>query len=429
MEKKNTKKKQGKSLTKRITGWLHLWLGLVSGIIVFAVTLSGTIFVFCDEIIDFCAGDAKYVSAPANTQKLSPEVLLAKFHEQVPDRKAFYFDSYNDAGRSFRVASATKPPKEKGKKPEDKSKIKKKGKGKGERGPRGVFAYHYLNPYTGKVLGSTKSYEFFYIVAHIHAQLLLNKFGKTVVGIASIIFFIQLIGGLILWWPKKWNKTTRTTAFKIKSGTKWRRKNYDFHNVFGFYSLLPAIFLTVTGLIMAYQILTDLTMKTFGATLNPEAITKKFEPKFDADKKPLTYEFFVEKTFKENPDKKQMRMFIPRNDSATVSTVVAADFIGLKTKMNGFEKAYNKYTAAEIHYPEEVEMHEAVEHTNFDLHVGHWGGIWSKILTFIVGMICTSLPITGFLIWWGRRNKGGKKAKEINKIHQHRTAIHNENPS
>lgn len=427
MEKKNIKKKQGKTLIKKITGWLHLWLGLVSGLIVFAVTLSGTVFVFCDEIIDLCAGDAKYVSAPANTPKLSPEILLAKFHKQVPDRRAFYFDTYADAGRSFRVASATKPPKEKDKKAEDKTKAKKKGKG--ERGPRGVFAYHYLNPYTGKVLGSTKSYEFFYVVAHIHAQLLLNKFGKTVVGIASIIFFIQLIGGLILWWPKKWNKTTRTTAFKIKSGTKWRRKNYDFHNVFGFYAVLPSLFLTITGLIMAYQILTDLTMKTFGATLDPKAITTKFEPKFNSNKIALTPKYFVEKTFRENPDMKQLRMSIPRNDSATVSTIVAAELIGLKTKVNGFEKNFNRYTAAEIKYPKEVEMHETVEHMNFDLHVGHWGGIWSKILTFIVGIICSSLPITGFLIWWGRRNKNGKKTKEINKLHQHRKENYHEQPA
>jgi uncharacterized iron-regulated membrane protein len=80
------------------------------------------------------------------------------------------------------------------------------------------------------------------VVAHIHAQLLAGKFGKTVVGVASIIFFIQLISGLILWWPKKWNKTTRTAAFKIKSGTQWRRKNYDFHNVLGLFTITCRIY-------------------------------------------------------------------------------------------------------------------------------------------------------------------------------------------
>ncbi|KMQ64256.1 permease [Chryseobacterium sp. FH2] len=419
-KKVEKKKKQGKSLTKRITGWLHLWLGLVSGIILLAVTLSGTMFVFCDEIIDWCGGSAKYVEAPANVKRMSPEELLVQFHKQVPDRKAFYFDTYKDAGRSFRVASAIKPPKDKN--------VKKTEKPKKDRGPRGVFAYHYLNPYTGKVIGSTKSYEFFYVVAHIHAQLLAGKFGKTVVGIASIIFFVQLIGGLILWWPKKWNKTTRTTAFKIKSGTKWRRKNYDLHNVLGFYTLLPALFLTITGLIMAYEVLTNLTQNVFGGTSDAHAIAEKYEPQYDSQKKALSYSDFADKKFKEFPEAKQFRMSIPRNDSATVYHVVAAEFIGLKSLSNGKSMETNKYTGKEIIYPKEVQMYEVIEHMNFDLHVGYWGGIFGKIFTFIIGVICSSLPITGFIIWWGRRNKSTTKTKEVKNIHQHRTKIHYEQP-
>ncbi len=418
-KKTNPKKKQGKSLTKRITGWLHLWLGLVSGIILLAVTLSGTVFVFCDEIVDLCGGSAKYVQAPANAKKMSPEELLAKFHEQVPDRKAFYFDTYREADRTFRVASATKPPKDKN------AEKAEKPKGKG-RGPRGVFAYHYLDPYTGKVMGSTKSYEFFYVVAHIHAQLLAGKFGKTVVGVASIIFFIQLISGLILWWPKKWNKTTRTTAFKIKSGTKWRRKNYDFHNVFGFYSLLPAVFITITGLIMAYKVLTDLTQVTFGGAPDAHKIAEKYDPVYDPEKKALSFTDFIDRSFKEIPQAKQVRMSVPRKDSATVYNVVAAKFIGLKSIVDGKSKEVNKYTGDEINYPKEVLMHEVIEHMNFDLHVGYWGGMFGKIFTFIIGIICSSLPITGFLIWWGRRNKTTKKNTEIKNIHQHRKESHHE---
>ena len=48
---------------------------------------------------------------------------------------------------------------------------------------------------------------------------------------------------------------------------------------------------------------------------------------------------------------------------------------------------------------------------NFDLHVGAWAGLPSKILTFFAGLICASLPVTGFVIWWGRRKKEGKGGK------------------
>ncbi|QCX53619.1 PepSY domain-containing protein [Elizabethkingia sp. JS20170427COW] len=416
INKQTKKRKQGKTLTKKITGWLHLWLGLVSGVILLAVTLSGTVFVYCDEIIDLLAGDAKYVTAQSNTPKKTPEELLTIFHKEVPDRKAFYIDMYKGADRSFRVASASVPKQKSGEKVEKK---------KGQRGPRGVFAYHYMNPYTGEILGNTKSYEFFYVVAHIHAQLLAGKLGKTVVGIASIIFLIQLIGGLILWWPKKWNKTTKTAAFKIKSGTQWRRKNYDLHNVVGFYALLPALFLTITGLIMAYECLTNLTMKTFGASPDAHELSKKYEPTFDASKNALSFADYQKKMFTEFPDAKQLRMGIPRNDSMTVYHIGVARFIGLKSMYDGKSFDTNKYTGEEIKYPKEIEMHEVVEHTNFDLHVGYWGGQFGKLFTFLVGIITTSLPITGFLIWWGRRNKKSKKKDEVKSIHHHRKEIGN----
>jgi len=42
---------------------------------------------------------------------------------------------------------------------------------------------------------------------------------------------------------------------------------------------------------------------------------------------------------------------------------------------------------------------------NYDIHVGAILGIWGKILAFIISLICASLPITGFLVWNGRKFK------------------------
>jgi hypothetical protein len=106
-------------------------------------------------------------------------------------------------------------------------------------------------------------------------------------------------------------------------------------------------------------------------------------------------------------------MSVPRKDSATVYNVVAAKFIGLKSIVDGKSREINKYTGNEINYPKEVQMHEVIEHMNFDLHVGYWGGMFGKIFTFIVGIICTSLPVTGFLIWWGEETNHQKRQKKL----------------
>lgn len=46
------------------------------------------------------------------------------------------------------------------------------------------------------------------------------------------------------------------------------------------------------------------------------------------------------------------------------------------------------------------------------IHMGFWGGLTTKIITFFIGLIGASLPITGFFIWIGRRKK--KKLKLTN---------------
>ncbi|MDY3548152.1 PepSY-associated TM helix domain-containing protein [Riemerella anatipestifer] len=378
-------KNNRKTNLKKLIGRLHLWLGLVSGLIVFTVAFTGTLFVFCDETIDIFAGDAKYVTTKNTySDKLSSDVLITKFKEQVKDRTPFYIDSYQDKNRSFRIASMDKDKK--------------------------AFAYTYMNPYTGEILKTTQVYWFFYIVAHIHAELLLHGLGKTLVGISTIIFFIQLLSGLILWWPKKWTKSTKANAFTIKKGTKWRRKNYDYHNVFGFYALFPALLITVTGLIMSYEILMSLTQKTFGGSEEGIKLLKKYEPKYDATKNAVPFQFIIDKNFQENPSAKQMRISFYAKDSATTYYTQVGEYIGLKSRINGKSFFTDKYTGEKIKLPLKLEKHLNIEETNFDLHTGYWGGLLGKILTFLVGLICTSLPITGFLIWYGRKYK---KLKQV----------------
>lgn len=48
-----TKKKRNTSLFKRINHWLHLWLGLSSGIIVCIISITGALYVFHKEIKDY----------------------------------------------------------------------------------------------------------------------------------------------------------------------------------------------------------------------------------------------------------------------------------------------------------------------------------------------------------------------------------------
>jgi uncharacterized iron-regulated membrane protein len=48
---------------------------------------------------------------------------------------------------------------------------------------------------------------------------------------------------------------------------------------------------------------------------------------------------------------------------------------------------------------------------NYDIHVGAIGGIAGKIIAFFSSLIVGSLPVTGTLIWWGRRKRSATIVK------------------
>lgn len=378
----SSKKVKQKSKWSKLNHWLHLWLGLSSGIIVFIVSFTGVLFVFCDDIIDGLAYDSLYVSE-VKEQKLTPEEILIAFKNQRPDRKASYYINYRDPERTIKLASSTK----------DRD-----------------LQFSWIDPYTGKVLDSGKAYDFFYIVAHVHSgEMPFGKTGNLIVEISVWIFLIELITGLILWWPKKWNNSTKKQSFTIKSNASFKRLNYDLHNVPGFYNLLPALLITITGLIIVNKPLGSATHKIFGGTPKSYSKLRDIKPEYDNTKTYAPLSPIIEKLLAKDKSIEQVKLSVASKDSITTIFAVAAEDIGLKGVKNGKTYAINRYTGQEMESPVKVMNGLEIDDWTMNLHIGFWAGWLGKTLTLFVGLICTALPITGFIIWYGRNNKKKKE--------------------
>lgn len=383
--RKTEKKTKEKSKWSKLNHWLHLWLGLTSGIIVFIVALTGVLFIFCDDIIDGLAYNSLYVKE-VKEQKLTPEEILKAFKKQFPDRKASYFITYRDPERTIKMASSTK-----------------------ERD----LQFSWIDPYTGKVLTSGKAYDFFYVIAHIHSgHIPFGDAGNLIVEISVWIFLIELITGLILWWPKKWNKSTRLQSFTIKRKASFKRLNYDLHNVPGFYNLLPALLITITGLIIVNKPLNKATHKIFDGMPRAYAAIRDLKPDYDSTKTFAPIQPIVAKLFLKDPAVEQVKLSVAAKDSITSLFAVAAEDIGLKGVQNGKTFAINRYTGQEMEIPVKVLNGLDIDDTTMNLHIGFWAGWIGKTLTLIIGLVCMFLPVTGFLIWYGRQNKK-KKTQSI----------------
>ena len=266
----------------------------------------------------------------------------------------------------------------------------------------------YINPYTGEILKYDKTIHFFFVMAHLHAHMKLGSAGGWIVIVSTIIFVISTLTGLILWWPRRWTKNTRKASFTVRWKAKFKRFNYDIHNVFGFYSLILCFILGMTGLIIFFQPLMNLTMKSLGATSSDwhRDLPKADKNTHFIDAFPLMDQLFVAQ-----PHKKVIKYWVYDYKKSAVFAFNVADRAGLKSDENNHTYYFDKYTGSPYPIKEEEHMHNKVENWVWQLHMGQWFGQIGKFSTFISGLISTSLPITGFLIWWGKRRKNKAKNK------------------
>lgn len=363
---------------------IHLVLGLGSGLIVVILGVTGCILAFELEIRSFTE-PYQYVKEE-NKPYLAPSVLKAKAEEYLASRRAVG--------------------------------VQYPGKGKAA-----VAAYYdetnyelaYLNPYTGALLKHKNMNEdFFRIVLDGHFYLWLpHEIGQPIAASATLIFLVMMITGIILWWPK--NKAARKQRFSVKWNARWRRKNYDLHNVLGFYMTWVAIFLAITGLVFGFE---WFARSLYWVTSGGETMVEHQHPLSDTTK-PLKAANMADHLWHMHKGS------VNENESigvyfATLPTDPLEVVINHRpgTYYDSDFYHYDQYTGEELPATgsyagsfKDANVADKIVRMNYDMHVGAVLGLPGKLLAFFASLIAASLPVTGFLIWWGRKKTRLKDSK------------------
>lgn len=368
-------------MLKKINAWLHLWLGLASGIVVFIVSVTGCILVFEQELKPLVQ-PWQTAEQPAQAVYLPPSAIQQNLKTAFPDKKMLSI-WYQGHGRTAKVTLD-------------------------------ADSVIYVNPYTAAVVGIVDEEDFFHIVLDGHTGLWIEgEVGQQIVAWSTLIFFILLITGLILWWPKKWNRSHREKSFTIKWTSRFKRLNYDLHNVLGFYSLIVALVIAFTGLIMGFAwISTGVYWLTSGGVEPAPYQQAVSDTTQVSTTNSLTQ---VDRAFSMGMN----QLGVYNKDAIIVSIPQErADAIYVCTDMyrgTWRDHYLDQYTLAQLPASsvpiEQLGFADWLRHTNYALHVGAIGNLPTKVIYFMASLISASLPITGFYIWWGRNGRRTKKAR------------------
>lgn len=407
---------QKKSGFRKVINYIHLWIGVPSALILFIICLSGSLYVFSEDISRWIDKDKFSVHQPANTPALTIEELRSKVEQQ---HKGHVVTAVQipESTREAWVVTLKKP-----EQPGVKSQSKEKGRGQS----------FIVNPYTGKVVSTTQtsSFKFFNWIMRLHRWLLLDKeIGKYITGIAAFMFLLLEITGIMLWVPRKIKSWSKWKAWKPGFGVRrdagWKRKNFDLHKAVGFYTFIFVTIMAITGPYFGFDWYKQGMNSALGVKSqkkDEKKDDKKGLAKHDAD----TAQALPMKALLHTVDSiyayaAVTRINFPENGSASINILKVRKGFGEASLPDRI--TLNAFTGAVVKTERfaDKKLGEKIAASMKSIHTGELFGGYTKIIWFIACLIATSMPVTGVIIWLNKRPTSKKRASP-SPTSQHRAA-------
>lgn len=376
---------------KKIIGLLHLWLGLMSGLVVFILAVTGGIYCFEKELRSWLYADKMLVSQKKGETPLSLDSLRIIAQSQLGNDKPINrIEVKPDGLHSYKFIAF---------------KNVKEAVNYSEQYPY----YHkvYINPYNGHVLDvENTKWEFLQVVLFLHYNLLLGKIGHQIIGWATVIFLLMLITGLVLWWPKNKHSLKKKFLFKWKNSTQWKRKNYDLHSILGFYSLLFAVIIALTGIYFAFEGIRPTVKWIANGGQKPMAEEPVLSDTLAGQKHNGLLEKVLRTAKKEIPEAKTFLFILPEQENKK-GVINVTGYLNrdnyVKRSLIAFDRSSGEVLKNKPH--ENLSSADRLHNMIYDIHVGSILGLPGKFVAFFASLVVASLPVTGFLVWHGRRKK------------------------
>ena len=223
---------------------MHLTAGLIAGVIIFIMCVTGALLAFERQVIEYSERDARYV-ALSNEAKLPPQQVIDKLREARPEAKPSAMSITNEPGAAWLF----------------------------NLGREGQV---YLDPYTGAVTGEgNKSVRgLMSELRNWHRYVALSgdtrPVGKAITGASNLLFLFLAMSGIYIWMPRQFRWSAIKPVIWFKTGLRGKPRNFNWHNTIGFWTSLFLIVFTLTATVISYQWASNLLYTLTGNEVPPQ---------------------------------------------------------------------------------------------------------------------------------------------------------------
>ena len=223
---------------RKILFWLHLCTGVVAGIVVLIMSVTGALLMYEKQMTVWA--DRGYRVAPPSSvaTRLPLETLLGKVREQqsaLPSTFTLRSDPSAPAALGF-----------------------------------GRESIVYINPYTGEILGEGAKgiRTFFRVVTDWHRWLGAKgenrAIARAVTGASNLGFLFLVVSGFFIWWPKQWTLSQLRNVTWFRRGLPGKARDFNWHNVIGFWSAIPLFIVVLSATVISYPWASNLVYRLVG---------------------------------------------------------------------------------------------------------------------------------------------------------------------
>ena len=360
---------------------IHGILGLVTGLLLLVISLSGSILVFSDELDEAWHPSLLTVEPSARAQPLSLDRLYRQARADFPQFPYVRFRRLPVLSTQTVEVSL-------------------------ENGEAWWLAYY--DPYTGQLLGQRNARTHFLgWLLGLHYSLLAGKTGELLVGVLSLCLLASVVTGTIVYRKHLWKVLTFRHSFRFSN---WRTTSSSWHRLVGVWSLVFNLIIAVTGFWMLRSVFLPDTY----------VVEKKMIPRNLAFSVSLDSLRVASRQLL--PGFRVRGIHLPKK---------AEDKITFYGQVDGQNPLFSEYSNSIAFDPLSGKASSVVAVSNqsitdqwdamaYLLHAGKFGGLVVKALYSLLGLTPAALSITGFLLWWRRKRKSRPIRKHALRIAQYR---------
>lgn len=343
--------------------WLawHSWVGIKLAILSCFILITGTFAVISNEI-DWLTNSAKRVSPLPETHAVSWQKVYDNARSQNPEDLVLWIYAPTDAWQAVEVVRKT---------------------------PSNERYRQFYHPETGEYQGDGRWYNWqrFFRMTHRHLMLP-TQIGITIVCIVGFLLLISGISGMVLhknWW-KDFFRKPRTNNHRVLMG--------DLHRLLGSWSMWLLIVICLTGVWYFVEIWG--ARATYPSVSNPRSPMAKMTLL-----QPTSHNFerIIAQTAEQRPDMTIQSIRFPSKKNRPVVVEGQNDVWLVRDRANNVAFDPDTSQLLSKRYAGDLTVHVRISEAADPLHFGTFGGIYSKIVYFIFGLILSVLAMTGTFMY------------------------------